>query len=403
MSLSASAVDPTIPTGCHLMNLDELADILPESFDGQYLDGNYQFHAVTFTRSSYGTTSDVSLYCGGDRPYFTYTATINDSVDWEYQYAPVFLISSLGVQLSNVTYLSWRCGSWCNLERYRNMDMSDVDFPAGLHYVVDDTDFITYPLPDVPNGIHAECFRINGGWSAPYSCFLMEYQGDSTSIFFDDFTDVYLHNENNSYYMTIFSPIINDGYILGSDSPSDPDWGDGQSIGEVTGTIEDDGNGTQNINVTVNTDNSGLLSGLLNGLRSLFVPSQEYMNSWHADIEDSFSEHLGGVSEAVDLIDEQADYLRAATSADYIYFPELKLPIGSSGFSSGHETIGSDYVLIQGQQVELRPARTGKLKILWDFVEFAVDVVCVLAVFNMLQTKYEIFLNPDGEVITYDN
>ena len=219
--------------------------------------------------------------------------------------------------------------------------------------------------------------------------------------------------DNSGYIQVgITCPAINSDYVFEgndeipsiSDDPQVPSFdGDAESVGSASGTISENSSGGQDINITVQTDNTGLVGSLLSGIKNLFVPSSDFLNDWHSDIEDAFSEHLGGVSEAVSLIDEQADYLRAATSAQYIYFPQLTLPIGSTGYSNGVETIGADYTLIEGRQVELRPARTGSLKILWDFLEFAVDVVCVLAVLNMLQTKFEIFLNPDGEVITYDN
>lgn len=384
------------------MGSDELADLLPETLQGYYLDSGLNYRSCEFVRVRNGMTSGVPSYCGGDRPYFEFETTVTGQ-GFEYPYAPIFKVE-IPVQISNVTYLSWRCGAWVNLSNYRNANASDIAPYSYMHYLLDGSDN-TAPLLRQENDInHAETFRLNGGVTRGYSCILYNYSGSAVTFKSVDMSGCCMYQENGVYSIMISSPVINDDYMEGD---YEPEFDGGASVGVVTGDISDNGDGSQSINITVETDNSGLISGILSGLKNLFaflfIPDQDFMNSWHEDIEDSFADHLGGVAQAVSLIDEQADYLRAATSADYIYFPELTLPIGDSGGSASHPLIGSDYTLIEGRQVELRPARTGKLKILWDFVEFAVDVVCVLAVFNMLQTKYEIFLNPDGEVISYDN
>lgn len=385
-----------------MMNLDEFADILPEELQGYYMNSALQMVPITFTRAGSGNTSGVSAYCGGDRGFLEYECSLSGQ-GFEYPYAPVFQLE-VPFTLTNVTYISFRAGAWVNLDRYMNANASSISSVSNFHYTLNGSDNTQTLLRSQSDSSKPAWFRQTGGYSRGYSCILMEFSGDPVTFRSLEVSGCYMYQENNKYAFSLYTPIISDDYQIDG---FEPEFDGGDSVGVVTGEISDNGDGSQSINITVETDNSGLISGILSGLKNLFaflfIPDQDFMNSWHEDIEDSFADHLGGVAQAVSLIDEQADYLRAATSADYIYFPELTLPIGDSGGSASHPLIGSDYTLIEGRQVELRPARTGKLKILWDFVEFAVDVVCVLAVFNMLQTKYEIFLNPDGEVISYDN
>lgn len=385
-----------------MMNLDEFADILPEELQGYYMNSALQMVPITFTRACSGNTSGVSAYCGGDRGFFEYECSLAGE-GFEYPYAPVFQLE-VPFTLTNVTYISFRAGAWVNLDRYGNANASSISSVSNFHYALNGSDNTQTLLRSQNDSSKPATFRQNGGYTRGYSCILTEYSGEAVTFTSLEVSGCYMYQENNKYCFSLYTPIISNDYQIDG---FEPEFVGGDSVGVVTGGISDNGDGSQSVNITIEQDNSGLISGILSGLKNLFsflfIPDQDYMNSWHEDIEDSFQDHLGGVAQAVSLIDEQADYLRAATSADYIYFPELTLPIGDSGGSASRPLIGADYTLIEGRQVELRPARTGKLKILWDFVEFAVDVVCVLAVFNMLQTKYEIFLNPDGEVIDYDN
>lgn len=398
------------------MTASQYAAMLGQTLQGYYLASDDTYKPVTLT---YGGSTNISsidaegFVMGSD---FTGVPVCWYSCSYprDYRYVntedPLWMVE-VNVHFGNVSYFKSLTCNALNTVMYNKFTTYPLsNFSPYYDICVGDTasDIIQLGSRSTLSG-SAALLNMANSYVASVIPFEIERQ-QATDLYIGTANYCCVAMDEGVVWIGFAAPLINTGYtFIGHGappaSPVEPplDWGEGQSVGEVTGTIEDDGNGTQNINVTVTTDNSGFVAAILNGLRSLFVPSQEYMNNWHEDIQTSFSEHLGGVSEAVSLIDEQVDYLRAATSADYIYFPELTLPIGSNGSSSGVETIGADYTLIQGQQVELRPARTGKLKILWDFVEFAVDVVCVLAVFNMLQTKYEIFLNPDGEVISYDH
>lgn len=413
MSLSASA-DDSIRTWIP----DQWAQLFPV-VQGYYLGADLQYHDCEFRY--YGGAAPVTIedtISSGDvsmlgRTCVNYRAYLPDSnVPIQAYYNEAALYEAKFIMNFDFTFLD--C-SYCSIGFfgyiYPNSEFSSYYSSQPLLYSYAESNQWYNSASDIISSTNAIGGMRGLGWSGSrYNGLggISSLSQSPNNLHFGTLSiaTVGSNTASDGSFFGVVLPITNQDATIVLGNPDsggdDVDWGDADTVGEMTGTIEDNGDGSQNINVTVNTDNSGFLSGILNGIKRIFIPSDDFLNGWHDDIQDSFEEHLGGVAEAVTLIDEQADYLRAATSADYIYFPELTLPIGSTGSSGGVETLGADYTLIQGQQVELRPARTGKLKILWDFVEFAVDVVCVLAVFNMLQTKYEIFLNPDGEVISYD-
>lgn len=420
MCIDAAAYD--LPSGTSHISVDTIHSWLGDTIPAQYVGTDGQYHATTATwRNSetiLGTDMGygANIYNGRAMGFYIITIPSADVGTWT-PLAPIALVTA-NLHFSNVKYADFGFGYYIN-NKYRNVSYASCQPYCYLDYNYGGTYSKLYN-PESDGSInssysgHLGIFtaRYTAQYGSVYGGGFQRVEGSASDLYLGDVAACCLGYFDGNLWLGLglTDIIINDDYVLETSAPP-PQGGEsgggdtpsGPSSGTVTGTISDNGDGTQDVNITIEQDNSGLLSGLKDILASVFIPSQEYMNNWHQEIEDSFKDHLGGVAQAVSLIDEQADYLRAATSADYVYFPELTLPIGDSGGSASRPLIGADYTLIEGRQVELRPARDGKLKVLWDFVEFAVDVVCVLAVFNMLQTKYEIFLNPDGEVIDYDN
>lgn len=374
------------------MGSDELADLLPETLQGFYLDSGLNYRSCEFVRVRTGTTSGVPSYCGGDRPYFEYETSVTGQ-GFEYPYAPIFKID-IPVQISNVTYLSWRCGAWVNLNNYRNANANDIASYSYMHYLLDGADN-TAPLLRQENNInHAETFRLSGGVSRGYSCILYNYSGSAVTFKSVDMSGCFMYQENGVYSIMISSPVINDDYMEGD---YEPDFDGGASVGVITGDISDNGDGSQSVNITIEQDNSGLISGIISGFKNLFsflfIPDEDFMNDWQAGLRDDFNEHLGAAAEVVNLMDEHADYLRNAVATNTIYFPGVSFP----------DAGGTVHQLIAAQDVELQPFKEGRMRPLYTAAALAVDLICLFAVFNMLQDKYEIFLNPDAEVINYDN
>ena len=256
-----------------------------------------------------------------------------------------------------------------------------------------------YPLRSRSNSSYGAIVHCEQ-WDYPFCCFT--YEANEKGDFWLGDCYCYPCYSGSEYdYFVISNIRINDDYIFYGEGYFPPPVTSAttspvidSASGEASGVIGE-GTNTTPINVTINieNDNTSLVGRILSGIASIFIPDDEFMNEFTEDLQEEFADHLGGVSEAIELLDEQADYFRNAVAVNTVYFPGLEM-----------EFDGQDYTIIQSQDVELRPANTSSgLKELWDAVAFAVDVVAVLAVLNMLQTKYEIFLNPDGEVIDYDS
>lgn len=404
-SLIASA------TGEFIVNSDAWSDYYSH-LSGQYLGRDGLYHQCTFDMTDIvNATWNVDIhYIEGlpvtqnmyGRKVAVYASSVTYSDIYNSDWQEYKLWIDLNLHVSNCTYFNSGFVGYMypNGASFFNMNYQSVkEYNYADIYIMNDDS-------NNPDKLYIGSDQ-NGTYPVAIDGYNKRHCGALYPFYTQSATDYYMsqigmscveNQGSDPVYICVVLPEVSAGSVLEEQAlpvvpDPDPDWGDGQSVGEVTGTIEDQGNGTQNINVTVNTDNTGFLAGILNGLRSLFIPSAEDMEEFTSDLQGEFEEHLGGVAEAVDLIDEQAEYFRAAVSVNTVYFPELEIPID-----------GDDYTIIEGQQVELRPANTSSgLSVLWNAVAIAVDIVCVLAVLNMLQTKYEIFLNPDGEVITYDS
>lgn len=375
-----------------MMNLDEFADILPEELQGYYMNSAMQMVPITFTRARSGNTSGVSAYCGGDRGFFEYECSLAGE-GFEYPYAPVFQLE-VPFTLTNVTYISFRAGAWVNLDRYGNANASSISSVSNFHYALNGSDNTQTLLRSQNDSSKPAWFRQTGGYSRGYSCILTEYSGEAVTFSSIEVSGCYMYQENNKYCFSLYTPIISDDYQIDG---FEPEFDGGDTVGVVTGDISDNGDGSQSVNITIEQDNSGLISGILSGFKNLFsflfIPSEDFMNDWQVELRDDFNEHLGAASEVVNLMDEHADYLRNAVATNTIYFPGVSFP----------DAGGTVHQLIAAQDVEIQPFKEGRMRPLYTAAALAVDLVCLFAVFNMLQNKYEIFLNPDAEVINYDN
>lgn len=388
------------------MTGSQFAAMLGQTLQGYYLASDNNYHAVTLTYAGDSTISSIDadgFVMGSDFtgiPVCWYSCHYPNDYRYVATEDPLWIVD-INVHFGNVSYFKSLTCNALNTVMYNKFTTYPLsNFSPYYDICVGDTvsDVIQLGSRSTLSGSAALLNMTNS-----YVCSVIPFEIERQQA-----ADLYIGTANyccvamdeGVVWIGFAAPLINSGYTyIGHGAPPsspvqpDPDWGDAQSIGEVTGEIVDDGNGSQSVNITVNTDNSGLLAGIMNGLRNLFIPSSEDLEEFSSDMQEVFSDHLGGLNDIWELFDEQADYLSAAVSTNYVYFPELEVPIN-----------GDDYTIIEGQQVELKPANTSAgLSVLWEAVAIAVDIVSVLAVLNMLQAKYEIFLNPDGEVITYDS
>ena len=396
MSLNASASSVvTLPYSFFQTNLPQIS--------GQYVASDLTYKPITFSLvadQTFNTSvlaSSQNLY---GRHYYCYRA-VTPSDMYVTGTAP-YITFDVNLSFSNVTHLNTGIAAWCgqlNDNRILTYNMATLRQNFFTEYYFNGASSVQY-IQSRPDDSSTPGYIPVLGDPAIYCGWNTTFENATGTTFNFGSSSVSTFWTSNGIWIAIIAPTINDDYVFdGVELPPIPDsgddWGEGDTIGEVTGTIVTDSSGNQNISVTVETDNTGLIGGILNGIKRIFVPQSGFMDTFASDMQTEFSEHLGGVSEAVDLIGDQVDFVRNAVAAsnNQIYFPGYSFTMGETS-----------YQIINAQYVDLKPFDTNSsLHVLWEAVAFAVDLVCVLAVLNMLQTKYEIFLNPDGEVIDYDS
>lgn len=154
-----------------------------------------------------------------------------------------------------------------------------------------------------------------------------------------------------------------------------------------------------NINVNVNVDmneTNGLLSGIkqgidnivtgiINGLKALFIPSDDFMDDFKSDMEDLAEDHLGGLYEAESILVDMFEQFPEVVSKNEIYIEPVNIPLAGETLTLGN------------WHVPLKVA--GIPSIFYDGLAFIIDFLCLMAFLRMCRNKLEIFLNPDTEVI----
>lgn len=165
---------------------------------------------------------------------------------------------------------------------------------------------------------------------------------------------------------------------------------------ETTSTTTSGGGGTDiNVNVDL-TETNGILSGIkqsidnlvqgvLDGLRVLFIPSDDFMDEFKSDMEELLADHLGGLYEAEQIMVDSFEQLPNVAAKSEIYIPPAELPLGGETFTIG------------GWHVPLKVS--GLPAALYDGIAFIIDFLCIAAFLRMCRNKLEIFLNPNSEVI----
>lgn len=155
-----------------------------------------------------------------------------------------------------------------------------------------------------------------------------------------------------------------------------------------------------NVNVDVDvdlTETNGILSGIkqgidnivtgiINGLKALFIPSDDFMDDFKSDMEDLAEDHLGGLYEAESILVDMFEQLPEVASKNEIYIEPVNLPLAGETLTLG------DW------HVPLKVA--GIPSLFYDGLAFIIDFLCLMAFLRMCRNKLEIFLNPDTEVIT---
>ena len=131
--------------------------------------------------------------------------------------------------------------------------------------------------------------------------------------------------------------------------------------------------------------------GIVDGIKGLFIPDPEYLEDFKefflgTDDEPGFLEdHLGGLYEAVELIDEFIESLLDITPHATFHVPAASIPLAGTNFQVGNWDLSVESEAIP--------------QAAYQALKWLIDFLATAAFLNMCKYKLEIFLNPDTEVV----
>lgn len=138
-----------------------------------------------------------------------------------------------------------------------------------------------------------------------------------------------------------------------------------------------------NVNVDVDmTETNGLLDqiketlgGLVDGIKGLFVPSEEDVILWKQDIAQILDDTFGGIPQLEGDLQNTVTQLISTQATSSIQIPDLTIPY-----------VGT---LITARSVPLKPSG---FDVLFDAIRLGADIVVTVWVFNMVQDKIKALL-----------
>lgn len=170
---------------------------------------------------------------------------------------------------------------------------------------------------------------------------------------------------------------------------------DGNLFNDPAATTAPSGTGDINVSVDMSETNGlldrilaaiqGFAQSILDGLKGLFIPDDDFMDGFKADMQKLLQDHLGGLYEAEQLMADSFEQLPNVVAKSEIYIPPLTLDLAGTPFKLG------DW------HVPLKVS--GMPAVLYEGIAFIIDFLCLAAFLRMCRNKLEIFLNPDSEVI----
>lgn len=195
---------------------------------------------------------------------------------------------------------------------------------------------------------------------------------------------------NAFYELLIACPTLTSEYVLPEVSTTAPDIG--QQIGDIIISQSEinanlalilaklDAIYQQNFNLDVNISSSSQ-SSLINGIKNLFIPSQNDLVSFRLNLMQELHSAFPAFFTAEDSIYDVFDIFHSVSPVSTVRFPGV-----SVDFPSG---VGTDTVAfsLPAQDVELKP-EAQRFSVLYDALALILDIVCTFAVFNMVKSKF---------------
>ena len=111
-----------------------------------------------------------------------------------------------------------------------------------------------------------------------------------------------------------------------------------------------------------------------NGLKSLFVPSEEFITDYKDRMDTMLAEKLGAVYECSNVLFESWDRITDSDDTNTIEFPSTTIDVGETDFTFG------------GYQVEIVPQG---FDFLANAVKLIVAILCTIAFVNGMRKRYD--------------
>ena len=119
-----------------------------------------------------------------------------------------------------------------------------------------------------------------------------------------------------------------------------------------------------------------IVDGIINGLKSLFIPSDDYFKAWFDDIYAFFNDRFGFLMFPIDILVKMVNlYVNADSSFAGVPFPEFKWIDGS--------------VVIPAQTVQFTYLETDWGQGIQQKLYFVGDVIMIGALFSLIHRKFE--------------
>lgn len=145
-----------------------------------------------------------------------------------------------------------------------------------------------------------------------------------------------------------------------------------ESMDKVDEQIDNDNANTDKVTTAIEAHGNFIIEGL----KSLFIPSDEYFKSWFDGMYQFFNDRLGFLMLPVDLLVRMVDiYTSAGSSSSGIPFPEFKWMDGT--------------VIIPAQTVQFDFLNTDWGKGIQDKLYFVGNLIMIGALLSLMHRKFE--------------
>lgn len=179
-------------------------------------------------------------------------------------------------------------------------------------------------------------------------------------------------------YFFVSCPVISDDSTMASGTFGTTTSGSGSS-GDVNVTVDVDMSETNGLLETI----AGLLSGLVNGIKDLFIPSQQDIEDFKTALDTLMQDKFGAFWASQSLLRQAVSQLGSIQMRESIRFPGVTIDVGDN-----------QTFTLAAQDVPLNPASgNATWSTFLESVRLAFDIVSTLLVINMLKDKLQYIIN----------